>query len=67
MRDLSSLEKARKVAFEKYQAAMRNMTEIATSPEIAQQANDAWLEFKKLDVDFSNQSIMKKLGDLYGC
>lgn len=61
---------ARKKAEEKYLQAKKKL-EIPQSPELfslaAQEANDAWLEFKKADLDASNYLTLKKLGDLYGC
>lgn len=68
--DIESLRKTRDRALKKYEAAKKNL-QTPQSPEmltaLAQEANDAWLEFKKIDVDFKNSSILKTMGDLYGC
>lgn len=68
--DIEPIKKAREKALKKYEMAKQNL-QIPQPPEIlcslAQEANDAWLEFKRLDIDFKNNSILKTMGDLYGC
>lgn len=70
MQNISELEKAKQEAFEKYQNAQKNLAQLKP-PELfalaAQEANDAWLEYKRLNTEFNNCLIYKKLGDLYGC
>ncbi len=71
MINVTELIKSRAEAQEKYLAAMRILEKSRNDPvalhSAAQEANDAWIEFKKVDVALSNYSTMKKLGDLYGC
>lgn len=52
-----------KVAKAKLEAAKDDS---ATLLHIAQEANESWLEYKKVEEEFSNHSFMKKVGDLYG-
>lgn len=71
MTEIDSLQKLQKQTFETYQAKKKRLQELQNDPAAfslaAQEANEAWLEFKKADSAFANCSIMKKLGDLYGC
>ncbi len=49
---------------EKMKAAMDKPNELAS---LAQQTNDAWLEFKKAEFDYAHHVTLKKIGDLFGC
>ncbi len=57
-------------AEQKYISAKKNLEKAMTNPVIlqaaAQEAQDAWAEFKKADLDASNHLTLKKIGDLYG-
>lgn len=61
-----SMKTTRESALAKYQTIMRNLSESKSPERFAQEANDAWLEYKRLDIDFKNRSILKTLGDSYG-
>lgn len=67
--NLRLAEKARAVAEEKYLSAKKKLMEpqlVECLSAIAQEAQDAYDEFKKLDAEFNNTRILKKMGDLYG-
>jgi hypothetical protein len=71
MIDVSALQSAQEKAFGLYQTAKQNLEKAAKTDDpavlaaAAQAANDAWLEFKKMDNEVTNGLILKKLGDLY--
>ncbi len=65
--DVAQIKKARDAALEKYKSAMNNLQNPELAVKAAQEANDAWLEYKRMNVEFDNCSILQKLGDLYGC
>lgn len=71
MTESGELRKLQKQKFDAYQVAKANLIKVQDDPVAlslaAQEANQAWLDFKEADRAFANCSIMKKLGDLYGC
>lgn len=71
MASLTELETAKNRALMKCQASKEKMKVAAVdSPtaftRYAQEANDSWLEFKKLEKELQNLTVMKQMGDLYG-
>jgi hypothetical protein len=66
MISIEELNKARQEAEEKYQSAKKKLQTEDCDPSIAQSANDAWLEYKRLNNQLMNYSTLKKIGDLYG-
>jgi hypothetical protein len=67
--NLNSLEKARAVAEEKYVSARKKLADPSKLSDfclVAQEAQNAWDEFKKLDTELSNVLVLKKMSDLYG-
>lgn len=71
MHNVGELKSALEKAEEKYKSAKTKLMNSADDPtnigKAAQEANDAWLEFKKVESAITNCLIIKKLGDLYGC
>lgn len=71
MIDAVALKKALEEADKKYKEAKKNLQDpcddLTLIQKAAQEANDAWLEFKRLSNEFANYSIIKKMEDLYGC
>lgn len=70
MNNPQDLKKAREKALRRYEelkGSLAPIEDLTLLQRVAQEANDAWLEFKKLDNEFANCVILKKLGDLYGC
>lgn len=71
MHDTAELKKLLDKSKQAYQAAMDALSDkTLTEPEwnaTAQKANDAYLEYKRMDDVVTNCLITKKLGDLYGC
>lgn len=71
MTSLTELEREKNHALKKCQAAKEKMKTVADNPlilaHVAQEANDAWLEFKHKEVEYNNQLVMKQRGELYGC
>lgn len=69
--DLSGLEEARRRAQERYRTAKDSLENLINDEKAfqlaVQEANEAWLEFKKVDVELNNCLIIKKSGELYGC
>lgn len=68
--DTTELKKTWKKAQERYHQAknkLANIDNVEMFSLAAQEANDAWLEFKKVENELHNCSILKKMGDLYGC
>lgn len=63
------LKQARETAYENYQQKFLDLQKVEDTAltAAAQAANDAWVEFKKVDNMLSNFSVYQKLGDLYGC
>lgn len=63
--DISRIAAARQAALLKYEEMLKNLKE-SNQPELfAQAANDAYLEYKKLDTDFKNSAVLKKMTDLF--
>lgn len=71
MTSLTELEKVKDRAFLKCQTTKEKMKMVVDSPtafaRLAQEANDAWLEYKDIETQFNNQIVLKQMGDLYGC
>jgi hypothetical protein len=63
--EYNELRLAHKKAKEHYENLMRQLPEDPAA--LAQEANDAWLQFKRLEVDFKNSSIVKKMEELFSC
>lgn len=65
---LPELTKAWKKAQDAYQAARKNL-EMPQPPEllssIAQAANDAWLEFKRIETQIHNYEVLQRGKELY--
>lgn len=66
---MQQLEDAHKKAYEKYQAIKSRLQD--SSPDVdvvalAQEANDAWLKYKKVSAELQNYQFSKKM-ELYGC
>ena len=65
--NLQQLEQARAKAEENYLVARNKLADPSTDlSAVAQQAQDAWNELKRLDVEFKNTVTMKKMGEMYG-
>jgi hypothetical protein len=68
MSEIDNLEKARQQALEKYLSAKKKL-EVPQALELfalaAQEANDFWLEYKKICSKFANVSVLKKIGECY--
>ncbi len=67
---MEQITKALISAQEKYLTARKKLEAPELLTDIgaaAQEANDAWLAFKRIENEAANYSTMKKLGDLYGC
>lgn len=70
MTSLTELERECRIAFQKSQAAKEKLKEHADHSmfvRFAQEANDAWLEFKKKELEYNNRVVMKQMGDWYEC
>lgn len=67
MQDLKKLEQVREAARKKYEAAKKEIQFATNISLAAQEANDTWLEYKKLDDEFNNSAVLKEMVDLYGC
>ncbi len=67
MYDITGLEKSRNKALQKYESLKSNLQNAEDISSAAQNVNDAWLEFKKVDREYNTGIFMKKQGDLYGC
>jgi hypothetical protein len=69
--DVTELKTAQARAWELYQIAKenletaKNLQDPVAFAQAAQAANDAWLEFKKMDAEVTNGVILKNLRDLY--
>ena len=66
--DIEAIKKKRKLALNKYEQAKKSLQcpgDPELLPELAQAANDAWLEFKKTDIDFRNIPVMQTMTDAY--
>jgi hypothetical protein len=69
--DVTELKAAQAKAFALYETAKENLEKAKNSQDpvvfaqAAQAANDAWLEFKKMDTEVTNGVILKNLRDLY--
>lgn len=65
------LERDRDRSYIKYQEKILLMKNATNNSEafakFAQEANDAWLEYKKKDVLHTNYLVLKQMGELYGC
>ncbi len=68
---MSDVDEALEIAQKKYTEAKLNLNYLcddpASLPMAAQAANDAWLEYKKAELEVANYSTMKKAKELYGC
>lgn len=71
MTEITELKAAQFSAYKRYQIAKLNLGKLTLENsvelfgQIAQEANDAWLEFKRVDQEIKNFLTMKKIGDLY--
>lgn len=70
MTSLMQLERERNQAFRKLQDKKDEL--YGPLPQdmfslVAQEVNDAWIEYKKKNIEFNNVLVKKQMGDLYGC
>lgn len=67
MLHLTTIEEAREKAKDKYLDALKALSEPNADPTLAQQANDTYLEFKKLDREYQDRKVLNKMEQLFGC
>jgi hypothetical protein len=68
MNENSELTQAHKKAWVRYNQAKNKLTDPETPLTLAaQEANDAWLEYKKLTIELENFMITQQMEDLYAC
>lgn len=71
MASLTELERERDKIWKKCQELKESLKnppqDYSSFTLLAQEANDAWLEYKQKDTAFTNQLVLKQMGDLYGC
>lgn len=67
MASLALIEKALKKSQDRYQMAMKRLGEMPTNlSSAAQEAQIAWSEVKKLELEYNNASVMREMTELYG-
>lgn len=71
MHDTQELKNILDKSKQTYQTALATLANPELSEEercrAAQRANDAYLEYRKLDDTVTRCLVVKKLGDLFGC
>lgn len=68
MSNLTDLERAKEKALQKYESAKKKLeepSELLSFSLAAQEANEAWLEVKKLETAYANCMVLLKLEHLY--
>lgn len=70
MSSLTQLEKDRDEALKKFEESTKRLkspADLTTFNQLAQNANDDWLDFRQKEIAYTNHVVLKQMGDLYGC
>jgi hypothetical protein len=69
MDPVAELEKERSQILKKCQdikEKLKDQENPTIFARMAQEANDLWVNFRKKEIEATNQLVMKRIGDLYG-